>query len=288
MPTVEYLLKQARFFLTQSGSTTPSLDARLIVQDAMALDHAAVIAEPERAASASEVSRIDYLLKRRCDGEPLSRLFGVREFYGVDFKVTPAVLDPRPDTEHLAHAALNSGRGLPEGNYTYLDLGTGSGAVAIIVALQQPGARVVAIDVSAAALEVARENAVAHGVDDRIAFMQSDWFSKVEGKFNVIVSNPPYIPTGDIADLARDVKDYDPVLALDGGTDGLACYRRIAAEAAQHLFANGVVIVEFGSGQADAVSAIFKRHGFRINYAYADLAGLTRGIAFDMLDQPDN
>ena len=288
MPTVEDLLKQARFFLTQSGSTTPSLDARLIVQDAMALDHATVIAEPERAASASEVNRIEYLLKRRCDGEPLSRLFGVREFYGVDFKVTPAVLDPRPDTEHLAHAALNSGRGLSEDNYTYLDLGTGSGAVAIIIALQQPGVRVVAIDVSAAALVVARENAVAHGVDDRIAFMQSDWFSKVKGKFNVIVSNPPYIPTGDIADLARDVKDYDPVLALDGGTDGLACYRRIAAEAAQHLFANGVVIVEIGSGQADAVSAIFKRHGFRINYAYADLAGLTRGIAFDMLDQPDN
>ena len=149
MPTVEDLLKQAKIFLTQSGSTTPSLDARLIVQDAMALDHATVIAEPERAASASEVNRIDYLLKRRCDGEPLSRLFGAREFYGVDFKVTPAVLDPRPDTEHLAHAALNSGRGLSEDNYTYLDLGTGSGAVAIIIALQQPGARVVAIDVSA-------------------------------------------------------------------------------------------------------------------------------------------
>jgi release factor glutamine methyltransferase len=190
--------------------------------------------------------------------------------------VTPAVLDPRPETEHLVEEVLLSGESLTR----FLDLGTGSGAIAIAVAQALPTVEVVAVDVSVAALLVAKANAHRLGVGARIAFLQSDWFSAVEGQFDIIASNPPYIASGDIANLALDVKGHDPHLALDGGDDGLSCYRAIAQSAAGHLSHDGRVIVEIGHDQCAGASAVFQAHGFQRVKTYQDYAGLDRGLVF--------
>jgi release factor glutamine methyltransferase len=262
--------------LRQAGCETPDLDARLLLQAATGLSREDLILEPGRRLQAPEVQRFEALIERRAGREPVSRILGEREFYGRTFRVTPDTLDPRPDTETLIDAALAL---MPQGA-RILDLGTGTGAIAVTLLAERPDASAVATDVSHAALAVAAENAERAGVADRLSLKQGAWFEPVTGEFDIIASNPPYIPAGDIAGLSPDVRNFDPVLALVGGEDGLDPYRAISACAARHLAEAGRVLVEIGAGQADEIEAIFVAAGFHSPDRHKDLGGHLRCLAF--------
>lgn len=272
------LLKQAGERLAASGIETATLDARLLFQAASGLRHEDIVADPDLAVPADAAVRFSMLIERRCKFEPVSRILGTREFYGRSFRVTPDILDPRADTETLIGAAL----GLVKGGepLRILDLGTGSGAIAATLLAELPGATAVASDLSAAALAVAKGNAEALGVADRASFVQANWFEGIDGKFDLIVSNPPYIALGDIAGLAPDVREFDPPRALDGGPDGLEAYRRLADGAAGHLAPKGHVILEIGAGQENAVNYLFNGQGFARESRHFDLAGHVRCLVF--------
>lgn len=268
------LLAEGRRRLAASGVAAPALDARLLLQHAAGLSHEDIVAEPRRETAAGDEFRT--LIARRQAHEPVSRILGEREFHGRLFHVTPAVLDPRPDTETLVEAVVaRMGAGA-----RVLDLGTGSGAIIVTILAERTDATGVATDLSAAALQVANANALRHGAGQRLRLVHCSWFEGVEGLFDVIVSNPPYIPLGDIAGLTPDVRDFDPWMALDGGPDGLMAYRRIAAGARPHLAEGGSVMVEIGAGQQRDVEAIFQAAGFALTAEAKDLAGHVRCLAF--------
>lgn len=262
--------------LRQVDVESPQLDARLLLQQATGLAREDLILDPERQMEPDAAHAFRQFIKRRLGHEPVSRILGEREFYGRPFKVTPAVLDPRPDTETLIDFALPM---ITEG-CRILDLGTGSGAIIVTLLAERPGASGVAVDLSASALAVATANAKALGVAGRLAFAQGSWFEPVTGLFDLIISNPPYIPAGDIQGLEADVRDYDPHLALAGGADGLDPYRAIASAAAEYLAPGAHLVVELGAGQADAVEVIFAHAGFRLNGKGVDLGGHIRCLGF--------
>jgi release factor glutamine methyltransferase len=270
------LLARAAERLREAGCETPELDARLLLQAATGLTRETLILEPERRIGSDDVQRLAEFLQRRAQREPVSRILGEREFYGRPFRVTEATLDPRPDTETLIDAALAA---MPEGA-RLLDLGTGTGAIAVTLLAERPDATGVATDLSPEALAVARENAERAGVAKRLTLLQGSWFEPVSGVFDIIVSNPPYIPANDIAGLSPDVRNFDPMLALVGGTDGLDPYRAISACAARHLAAGGHVLVEIGAGQAKDVEAIFAEAGLGVTGRHRDLGGHPRCLAF--------
>ena len=270
------LLAAATLRLRAAGCDTPELDARLLFQAATGLAREDLILAPEQPIAPEKRARFEGFLQRREAREPVSRILGEREFYGRSFRVTPDVLDPRPDTETLIDAALPL---MPEGA-RILDLGTGTGAIAATLLAERPDASGVAVDVSEAALAVARGNAARLGVADRLILALGSWFSPVSGRFDIIASNPPYIPAAEIAGLSPDVRNFDPVLALLGGEDGLDPYRLIAAGAAAHLNPGGHVLVEIGAGQASAIGEIFAAHGFGLRAAHADLGGHVRCLHF--------
>ena len=255
---------------------TPQLDARLLLQQATRFSREDLILDPRRGVEAAVVEKFRQFIARRLAHEPVSRILGYREFYGRPFKVTSAVLDPRPDTETLIDLALP----LMTGNCRILDLGTGSGAIIVTLLAERPAASGVAVDLSSAALSVARANAEALGVASRLTFLEGNWFQPVTGHFDLIIANPPYIPTGGIPDLEPDVRDYDPHLALAGGLDGLDPYRLIAAEAGAHLAPNGHIVVELGAGQAADVEVIFAQTGFQLHGKGVDLGGHVRCLDF--------
>jgi release factor glutamine methyltransferase len=274
MPTVKALLARARAKLSETE--TPSLDARLLLQHVTGLDHAALVADPDFVVTEQLASRFEALIARRAAYEPISRILATREFFGRSFKVTPEVLDPRADTETIVEVCLQL---LPKDKPSrILDLGTGSGILAVTLLSERPLATGVAVDVSPAALAVARVNAAK--VADRLQLIESNWFSLINGRFDLIVSNPPYIPAADVLRLDVEVKDHDPHLALDGGGDGLDCYRAIASSAGNHLVENGRVVVEIGAGQQADVTSIFAVQQFQLIAQKQDLGGHVRALAF--------
>ncbi len=276
--TLRELVREAGKQLAAAGIASAALDARLLLQAATGLRHEEIVAEPDTTLPDDRKAQFWSLVERRRRFEPVSRILGNREFYGRNFRVTPDVLDPRADTETLVGAAL----GLAQGREALriLDLGTGSGAIAVTLLAELPGASAAATDLSAEALKVASGNARALGVAERISFVQANWFDGVEGRFALIVSNPPYIPMGDIAGLAPDVRAFDPQKALDGGPDGLEAYRRIASGAENHLAAGGQILVEIGAGQESMVNALFKDQGFVLEGRHSDLSGHVRCLVF--------
>jgi release factor glutamine methyltransferase len=229
-----------------------------------------------RPVEAGARQRFEAFIARRERREPVSRILGEREFYGRPFRVTAATLDPRPDTETLVDAAL----ALMPDHARILDLGTGTGAIAVTLLAERPGSSGVATDLSAAALDVARENARRAGVAGRLALLAGNWFEPVSGVFDIIVSNPPYIPLGDIEGLSPDVRNFDPLEALVGGRDGLDPYREIALRAGSHLAPGGHVLVEIGAGQAGNVETIFAAAGWGAPARHRDLGGHVRCLAF--------
>jgi release factor glutamine methyltransferase len=246
--------------LEAAGIAEAEREARLFVQLATKLTPERLLLEEARGLTAEEGRVLDEALKRRLLHEPLSRIQGERAFYGRIFKVTPAVLDPRPETETLVDLVLEwadatGGRQRP---LSLIDIGTGSGCILITLLAEMPRAQGLGTDVSRDALGVARANAVLNGVAGRARFMEARSLAGVTGTFDVLVSNPPYIPSGEIAGLEPGVRDFDPRPALDGGPDGLAVYRDIAAGAGV-LVPAGLMAVEVGAGQAADVSAIFTK-----------------------------
>lgn len=274
--TIASLLAEGQSRIAASGSASPLLDARLLLQHATGLSREDMILDPGRTVATAAADHFRRMIRRREGREPVSRILGGREFYGRMFTVTPDVLDPRPDTEALIDAAL----AIMEPGCRILDLGTGSGAIAITLLAERPDATGVATDVSAAALAVAQENARSLGVADRLGFALGPWFEPVTGRFGLIVSNPPYIRHDEIASLAPDVRDFDPHAALDGGPDGLAPYRHIARDAGRFLTGGGRVLVEIGAGQANDVAAIFAACGFQEAVRRLDLGGHVRCLGF--------
>lgn len=273
---VKPLLDRAAKRLKDAGCETPELDARLLLQAATGLTREDIILEPSRPIAGHDLQRFDSFLERRLRREPVSRILGEREFYGRPFRVTPATLDPRPDTETLIDAALAL---LPRAA-RILDLGTGTGAIAVTLLAERPDATGVATDLSPEALAVARDNAERAGVAKRLTLLRGNWYEPVSGVFDIIASNPPYIPSGDISGLSPDVRNFDPALALVGGPDGLEPYRAIAPGAVRRLAAGGHVLVEIGAGQADDVEAVFAAAGFGRAGRHNDLGGHVRCLAF--------
>jgi release factor glutamine methyltransferase len=281
--TLAAVLAEARLRLAGGDIDDPALEARMIIEHFTGTERKDAIASPGRPILPGELARIDDALSRRLAGEPVHRIFGWRDFYGLRLKLSPDTLEPRPDTETLVDAVLPFLREAVrrEGRCRVLDLGTGTGAIALAIAAQVPEAIVTATDISAGALDTAMENATGLRLSARFIPLVSDWFSAVDGKFHAIVSNPPYIETQAIGGLQPEVKLYDPIGALDGGVDGLDPYRAIAAGAAEHLGENGIVVVEIGEGQGRHVALIFAEAGFRKVSAHCDLAGTERALVFE-------
>jgi len=264
----------------RAGIETAELDARLLVQSATGFDHAGLILKADQLLTEAEIAAIDKMVQRRLAHEPVSRILGEREFYGRNFQITRDVLDPRPDTETLIDQALSACA--VDRQIDILDIGTGSGAIIITLLCELTSARGLATDISPSALAVARQNAKCLGVVSRLMFLETRWCVDVRGKFDLIVSNPPYIATGDINNLPRDVKNFDPCLALDGGNDGLQAYREIASQCLQLIKPGGLVMLEVGHDQADAVVDIFKAAQFlepsQVATVARDLAGHARVV----------
>jgi release factor glutamine methyltransferase len=268
--------------LSEAEIDTPQRDARFLLQGLLGLDGAELLSRSTRPLGA-DAERVVDAARRRTAHEPVSRILGRREFYGRDFIVTPAVLDPRPDTEAVVELALDivRSRGLAEAPLSIADVGTGSGVLIISLLAALPNARGLATDVSLEAIEVARKNADALGVGGRVRFVATTGLDGCSGPFDLVISNPPYICREEIAGLERDVRDYDPTLALDGGADGLSVYREIARNIVE-LRQSSVVILEVGASQADAVEAIFSGIGAQPIDRRKDLGGHTRAVALEI------
>lgn len=282
MTTLSALYRSARSRLTDAGVDSAALDARLLVQQATGSSLDDIVCRPTQPVSPEAEAWLDEALQRRLAGEPVHRILGRREFFGLELKLSPETLEPRPDTEVLVELALAEGRRIvgTRGACRILDLGTGTGAIGLALANGLPEANVTLTDVSADALATARRNAETLGLAGRVATLASDWFDHVEGVFDLIVSNPPYIPSAEIGSLAREVRDFDPLRALDGGTDGLDAYRAIADGAARHLASDGAVAVEIGAGQKDDVLRLFGARNFRHDATGKDLSGHDRALLF--------
>lgn len=266
-------IRQGRARLSAAGVPDAERDARLLYRWASGLGGAGLAAGLQDPAGAEELARYETALARRAARVPVSQITGQRSFWGRDFRVTPDVLDPRPETEALIEAAL---AGAPAARL--LDLGTGSGCILVTLLAEWPRATGVGVDLSPAALGVAAQNAAAHGVADRARLVLSDWFAAVEGAFDLIVSNPPYIAEAEMAGLAPEVALHEPRLALTPGGDGLDAYRAIAAEAGAHLAPGGRVLVEVGASQSDAVAVIFAAAGLSDHEIVRDMSGHNRVV----------
>lgn len=272
------LLAEAKRALAAKGNPSAALDARLLLQQATGLTHEALIADPKRAISSEATAKFREFLQRRLAGEPVSRIQGEREFYGRSFRITPATLDPRPDTETLIEAALAL---MPADRACrIIDLGTGTGVIAVTLLAERPRALAMMTDISAQALTVAEGNARRHGVLARSRFAEGSWFAGVDGRFDLILSNPPYIPEAILPSLAAEVYNFDPGTALAGGPDGLQAYREIARLAGPFLTPQGHILVEIGEGQALEIEDVFRAHGFRAAGRWQDLAGHVRTLGF--------
>jgi release factor glutamine methyltransferase len=246
--------------LESAGVDSPVIDARLLVEAAAGATRADIIADPHRPLTAEQSAELERYLDRRARREPVSQILGVKGFWKIMLRVTPDVLTPRPETETILDVVL--GEFPPERPLRVLDLGVGSGAIILAILAERPAARGLGVDVSEEALAVARENAANLGLAGRVALLRGDWTAGLgDAGFDLVVSNPPYIRSGEIAGLAPEVRDHEPRLALDGGPDGLDAYRRLAAEVPRVLVPGGRFAVEIGADQGPAVSALFAAAG---------------------------
>lgn len=254
-------------------SSSARIEVQCLLQAVLQVNRAWLLTYPEKSLDADQYARYMALFERRLSGEPVAYLLGEREFYGLNFRVSPATLIPRPDTELLVELALQ--RIPQQGAYRVLDLGTGSGAIALSIADARPNAEVVAIDASSDALEVAQFNAQRLALNN-VRMLRSDWFSALHGeRFDIIVSNPPYIAAGD-AHLSQGDVRFEPPCALASGTDGLDDIRRITAQAQAHLNMNGWIMFEHGYNQAAQVRILLQQAGFAKVFSAQDLAGIDR------------
>ncbi len=265
--------------LRDAGIETPELDARVLIGHALGLDHAGLAAADQRRLTAEEQAAIAAAGQRRRNHEPVARIAGQKEFWSLPLRINDATLVPRPETETVVEAALAAidARGSRAARLRIADLGTGSGALALALLSELPDAFAVGTDLSVDALIAARDNARRLGLT-RAGFVACNMADALHGPFDVIVSNPPYIASGEIAALAPEVRDFDPRLALDGGRDGLDGYREIAAATQKILAPGGYLVVELGIGQAEPAAALFAAAGLAALPPRADLNGVPRAL----------
>eukprot|EP00435_Cladocopium_sp_Y103_P078397 s1_g2136.t1 len=256
---------------------SPDLDARLLMAAAVGVDDVALIADPDQLVDAQHVDVLQGYAGRRLAGEPVSRILGEREFWGLSFSLNQATLDPRPDSETLVEAVLAQVSD-KTADLRILDLGTGTGCLLLALLSELPNARGLGVDCSTDAIEVARANAERLGLGDRSMFRVGNWGEGLTESFDLVISNPPYIPSADIDQLSLEVRSHDPMGALDGGADGLAAYREIAEEAARLLTPGGAAFWELGIGQSDDVAKIASHAGLKVSGIHSDLAGVPRVI----------
>jgi release factor glutamine methyltransferase len=270
-------LKEAVAYLKSLRLETPVLDARLIVQHALRTDWEGLFLGPDRALDDEERARVAASLTRRAAREPVARIVGRRHFWTLDLNVSSSTLDPRADTESIVEAVVAA---IPDRTVPLriLDLGTGTGALLLALLSEYGAAQGIGVDSSAGAVSTARMNAEAHGLSGRATIRQGDWTEDLRGPFDVIVSNPPYIPSGAIAQLPPEVKGFDPPEALDGGPDGLDAYRRILPAISAILAPAGLAVLEVGAGQMDDVSALAADNGLAELGRRRDLAGIERAL----------
>jgi release factor glutamine methyltransferase len=275
--TIGGLLTQATSRLAAAGIVEPRRDARLILALGLGVDPAVVMGWPERLVDPSAAAAIEALIGRREQGEPISRLRGKREFWSLDFALSPETLDPRPDSETLIVAALDA-IGDRTAPLRIVDYGTGTGCLLLALLSELPHAQGIGIDIQPGAVATARANAVALGLEKRAEFRLGSWDLPLEARADVIISNPPYIPSEEIARLAPDVASFDPLLALDGGPDGMDCYRALGAAIRDVLRPGGRAYIEIGAGQEPQVARLFMELGLHIAAVRADLAEIERCI----------
>ncbi|MCW5709993.1 peptide chain release factor N(5)-glutamine methyltransferase [Shinella sp.] len=280
--TLAEVLAAARRRLAGAGIRDAAGDARTLLMGLLGLTPTSFVTESGRSLDEAERRAVDAALDRRIAHEPVHRILGRRAFSRLDLVLSPETLEPRPDTEILVDALTPYAEKIvgATGGCRILDLGTGTGAICLALLDLVPGATGVGADLSAGALETARRNADINGVADRFEAVESDWFAAVTGAFDIIVSNPPYIVRSVVGTLDDEVRLHDPMLALDGGEDGLDAYRAIAAGAGAHLRENGLVAYEIGYDQKDEVTAIMREKGFSRIEAIKDLGGNDRALVF--------
>lgn len=274
------VLRHARARLSGAGIADAALEARLIVEHFSGTSRTDAISTPDRIVT--QLPEIEQALNRRISGEPVHRILGFRDFYGMRLALSAETLEPRPDTETLVDAVLPfvHETAAREGTCRILDLGTGTGAIALALVTREARAVAVGVDVSDDALATAAANAAQLGVAAGFSTKKSSWFDEIDGRYHLIVSNPPYIPSKEIENLQEEVRNFDPRRALDGGPDGLDPYRKIASGAARHLEQGGRVGLEIGHDQRRDVSRIFEQAGYRLIAHHKDLGGNDRVLVF--------
>lgn len=277
--TIKAVLEWTAAYFTTKGIPSGRLDAELLLAYCLGVDRLHLYMNLERPLARVERDKYRALVRRRATREPVALITGKKEFWSIEFRVVPGVLIPRPDTETLVEAVLAEIRNLPSPRI--LEIGTGSGAVAISLLSDHQGVFLVASDVCMSAIETARHNAQRAQVDDRLELISMTSYSAIrdEGLFDIICSNPPYIPTAAIDALEPEIRQYEPLAALDGGKDGLDIVRGLILEAPNHLKETGSLFVEIGEGQADEVERILLASGmYRLTRKFRDLAGTPRVI----------
>lgn len=280
--TARGLIHDARRRFEEAGLADADQDSRILVMELLGLTHTDLVLDGDQAVGEDHLLRVEDAVSRRLAREPVFRILGSREFYGLDLKLSPGTLEPRPDTEVLVDALLPHlrHRVALQGTAEIVDLGTGTGAIALALLAQCPEAMAVGVDISEDALATAAANAAALGLADRFSPRMGPWFAQTPDSFDIIVSNPPYIRSAVMEGLEPEVANHDPVAALDGGEDGLEAYRAIAAEADAHLNSGGIIGLEIGFDQQDDVQQVFEQAGFLRLEAHRDLGGRDRVLIF--------
>jgi release factor glutamine methyltransferase len=280
--TVEAARRDLARRLKSNAIDTAELEARTLVGAVLGLDLTGMIAAAGRLLTSGESIRLEAFAQRRLAGEPVARILGAKEFWGLPLQVSAATLVPRPDTETVVELALETLRAEPpaDGRLRIVDIGTGSGAILLALLSELPQAYGLGTDTSVAALRTASSNAARLGFAHRAAFVACDYAAALSGPFDLVVSNPPYIPSAEIAGLATEVRDHDPLRALDGGGDGFDAYRALIPQAALLLAHRGALVVEVGRGQSGEIQGLMTAAGLRLQGPpKADLAGIQRAVA---------
>jgi release factor glutamine methyltransferase len=267
--------------LQSAGIEQPALDARLLVGAALRLDLTGMVTQAARQLAPEEAARLEAYAQRRLAHEPVARILGAREFWGLPFQLSEATLVPRPDTETVVELALEIFRERQASHQMRIaDIGTGSGAILLALLHEIPGAFGVGTDLSLTALKTARDNAAALGLGDRASFVACSYAAALRGPFDLVVSNPPYIPSAEIPKLSIEVREHDPHLALDGGNDGYDAYRALIPQASERLAPGGALIVEAGQGQARNIETLMTAAALVVDRPpKADLAGIPRAVS---------
>jgi release factor glutamine methyltransferase len=284
--TVAQLLGEAAAVLSAAGFVEPRRQARRLLSAALDLSPAGMLARSEQRLPAHEIERSRSMLKRMAAGEPLSRILGRREFWGLEFALSGATLDPRPESETIVAAVRQRLPGRGEGR-RFLDLGAGTGCLLLALLTEFPQARGIGIDIAEDAVRTARLNAGALGLADRAQFFVGDWAQALAGRFDLIVTNPPYVATAALAGLPREVALYDPRRALDGGIDGIAAYRTLVSMVPPLLASDGIFACEIGFAQASAIAAILAANGLTVMASLRDLAGIERCLVAEVAESAD-